>query len=171
MMNSVIWYPTLIVLLVAAAIDIRSRRIPNWLVFPFLLAGFAVSLLGFGSIGFVQSLEGFALAVTVTGVLCWLRGMGMGDLKLCAAIGAWIGPDQLIVALVMTGMIGGVMAICWALWNGALRESFKGAGDLLISWRTGLRPHATLVLDNPAKLKMPYAPAIALGTIFSFFSI
>ena len=170
-MNSISWYPTLAVLFVATAIDIHSRRIPNWLVLPFLLAGFAVSALGLGSIGFIQSLQGFALAVAVAGVLCWLRGMGMGDLKLCAAIGAWIGPDQLVVALVMTGVFGAIMAILWALWNGALRESFKGAGDLLISWRTGLRPHATLVLDNPAKLKMPYAPAIALGTIFSFFSI
>jgi hypothetical protein len=30
---------------------------------------------------------GIALAAAVAGVLCWLRGMGMGDLKLCAAVG------------------------------------------------------------------------------------
>jgi prepilin peptidase CpaA len=170
-MNSVSWYPTLAVLLIASAIDIRSRRIPNWLVFPFLLAGFLVSLSGFGSIDFFQSLGGFALAVAVTGVLCWLRGMGLGDLKLYAAIGAWIGPEQLVVALVMTGIAGGVMALIWAACHGVLGESVNGVGDLLISWRTGFRPHATLVLDNPATLKMPYAPAIAFGAIFSFFSL
>jgi len=168
-MNSVSWYPTLVVLLIASIIDVRSRRIPNWLVAPFLLAGFAVSLSGFGAIGFVQSLSGFALAVAVAGVLCWLRGMGMGDLKLCAAIGAWIGPEQLTVALVVTGIAGGLMAVIWAARHGVLGESIGGAGDLLVSWRTGLRSHPTLVLDNPAKLKMPYAPAIAIGTIFSFF--
>lgn len=170
-MNSVSWYPTLVVLLIASAIDVRSHRIPNWLVFPFLLAGFVVSLSGFGSIAFLQSLGGFALAVAVTGVLCWLRGMGLGDLKLCAAIGAWIGPEQLIIALVVTGIAGGLMALIWAACHGVVGQSVDGAGDLLISWKTGFRPHTTLVLDNPAKLKMPYAPAIAAGTIFSFFSL
>ena len=63
LMNFVSWYPTLLVLLIASAIDIRSRRIPNWLVLPFLLAGFVVSLSGYGTVSFVQSLGGFALAV------------------------------------------------------------------------------------------------------------
>ena len=40
-----------------------------------------------------------------------MGGMGAGDVKLCAAIGAWIGPYQLILALVMTGLVGGVMAL------------------------------------------------------------
>ena len=42
-MHSIAWWPTLIVLAVATFTDLRSRRIPNWLVFPFLLAGIAVS--------------------------------------------------------------------------------------------------------------------------------
>ena len=50
-----------------------------------------------------QSLEGVLLAGLLLGVLYWLGGMGMGDVKLCAAIGAWIGPGQLITALVVMG--------------------------------------------------------------------
>lgn len=169
-MQSIVLWSTLAVLAIATFVDCRSGRIPNWLVLPFLLAGFAISLSGYGAVGFVQSLGGFGLAVAVAGVLCWLRGMGMGDLKLLAAIGAWIGAEQLTLALVVTGITGGVMAVIWAAWHGVLGESFGGAGDLLMSWRSGVRPHPTLVLENPAKLKMPYAPAIAIGTIFSFFS-
>jgi prepilin peptidase CpaA len=168
-MNSVSWYPTLAALLVASAIDVRSRRIPNWLVFPFLLVGFGVSLSGFGSISFVESMSGFTLAVVIAGLLCWLRGMGMGDLKLCAAIGAWIGPDQLVVAFVVTGIFGGVMALLWAAYHRRLSECVSGTGDLLSTWRSGIRPHATVSLNNPHKLTMPYAPAIAVGTIVSFF--
>ena len=51
-----------------------------------------------------------ALGGLLFGVLCWMGGMGMGDVKLCAAIGAWIGPAQLLIALVVTGIAG-------ALWR------------------------------------------------------
>jgi prepilin peptidase CpaA len=37
------WWPTVIVVVVATVTDLRSRRIPNWLVLPFLLAGIVVS--------------------------------------------------------------------------------------------------------------------------------
>ena len=53
-----------------------------------------------------------------------LGGMGMGDVKLCAAIGAWVGPSQLMIALVITGLAGGVMAVCWAASRGFLGELF-----------------------------------------------
>jgi prepilin peptidase CpaA len=170
-MHSIAWIPTLIVLAISTIVDLRSRRIPNWLVLPFLFVGIMISLMGYGSITIGQSLMGVAVAVAVTGVLCWLRGMGMGDLKLCAAIGAWIGPDQLTTALVITGIVGGLMALIWAGCHGAVGKSLRGASDLLFSWRKGIRPHATIVLSNPVKLRMPYAPAIAIGTLFSFFSI
>src|ERR1035438_5014203 len=103
-----------------------------------------------------------ALAVAVTGILCWLRGMGMGDLKLCAAVGAWIGPAQLGMALVATGIAGGALALVWAGYHGSLSASLEGSGDLIAGfWAKGVRPHTSLVLDNPSARTMPYAPAIA----------
>src|SRR5579862_9691774 len=80
------------VLAVATVWDIAQRRVPNWLVLPFLVAGLVWSGLGGGWAGMEQSLAGLAIAVAFTGPFCWLRGMGMGDLKLCAAVGAWLGP-------------------------------------------------------------------------------
>jgi prepilin peptidase CpaA len=170
-MHSIALWPTLIVVAVATFTDLRSRRIPNWLVFPFLLAGIVISgaLHGWSGIGY--SLAGIALGGLLFGVLCWLGGMGMGDVKLCAAIGAWIGPTQLLLALVITGIAGGIMALGWAVAGGFLGELFQGTGDLLLGFgKRGLRPHPELVLDNPLTRKMPYAPAIAIGTIFSFFA-
>jgi len=170
-MHSIAWWPTLIVLAVATFTDIRSRRIPNWLVLPFMVAGFAVSGWIHGTHGLVRSLEGFGLGALLFGLLCLMGGMGMGDVKLCAAIGAWIGPSQMLVALVMTGIAGGVIALCWAVAGGFIGELFGNTGDLIVGWREkGLRPHPELVLNNPLTRKMPYAPAIALGTLFSFFS-
>lgn len=169
-MHSIALWPTLTVLAVATFTDLRSRRIPNWLVFPFLLAGIVVSGTLHGWMGVAHSLEGVALGAVTFGFLCWLGGMGMGDVKLCAAIGAWIGPEQLLTALVITAMAGGVMAIGWAAAGGFLGELFTGTGNLLSGFtKSGLRPHPELVLDNPLTRKMPYAPAIAVGTIISFF--
>jgi prepilin peptidase CpaA len=170
-MHSIAWWPTLFVLMVATFTDLRSRRIPNWLVLPFLLAGICVSGWMGGWHGIGQSLEGLAMGAVLFGVLCWLGGMGMGDVKLCAAIGAWIGPSQLLVAMVITGMAGGVMALCWAIYGGFLGELLKGSGDLIFGARKrGFGPHPELVLTNPKTRKMPYAPAIAVGTLISFFS-
>jgi prepilin peptidase CpaA len=170
MTHSIAWWPTLIVVAVATFTDLRSRRIPNWLVLPFMVAGLVIG--GFhGWHGIEQSLAGLGLGGLLFGVLAVMGGMGMGDVKLCAAIGAWIGPSQMFVALVVTGIAGGVMALCWAAAGGFLGDLFKSTGDLVFGMKErGLRPHPELVLDNPLSRKMPYAPAIAIGTLVSFFS-
>jgi len=76
-----------------------------------------------------------------------------------------------VLALVITGIAGGVMALCWATFGGFLGDLFRGSGDLIFGLKKrGLRPHPELVLANPMTRKMPYAPAIAIGTLISFFS-
>ena len=171
-MHSIAWWPTLIALIIATVTDLRSRRIPNWLVFPFLSAGLVVAAIVHGWRGVGQSVLGVLLAALLLGVLYSLGGMGMGDLKLCAAIGAWIGPGQLITALVIMGIAGGIIAIVWAACGGFLKETLNGTSELVFGVKErGFRPHSKLVLTNPLARKMPYAPAIAIGTISSFFAL
>jgi prepilin peptidase CpaA len=170
-MNSFAWWPTLIVLAVATFTDLRSRRIPNWLVLPFLVIGISVSTWLHGWHGMGQSFEGLGLGLLIYGFLFWMGGMGAGDVKLCAAIGAWIGPDQLFIALIITGLAGGVMVICWAAFGGFLKDLFTGTSNLVF----GTKEHGPfrdpqMVLANPRRRKIPYAPAIAIGTIISFIS-
>ncbi|MEX2260520.1 MAG: A24 family peptidase [Bryobacteraceae bacterium] len=143
MMNSIALWPTVVVVAVATATDIRTRRIPNWLVVPFLVAGLVVSAAVEGWPGVGRSLAGVGLAAAIFGASCFFGAMGMGDLKLGAAVGAWIGPDQLMTALVITGAAGGVIAVGYAI-------------------RYGLR--------HPGSITIPYAPAIAVGTVVSFFA-
>jgi prepilin peptidase CpaA len=170
-MNSIAWWPTLIVLAIVTWTDLRSRRVPNYVVLPYLLAGFAVSASLHGLHGFTTSMAGFAVGAVFFGILAVMGGMGMGDVKLCAAIGVWIGPSQMLLALVLTGFTGALLAICWAIKGGFVGEMLSGTGDLLFGWKgRGLRPHPDLVLENPRSRKMPYAPAIAVGTLISFFS-
>lgn len=170
-MHPITLWPTLCVLGVATWTDLRSRRIPNWLSLPFLAAGIVASVWMNGGRGAIASLEGMALGATIFGVLCAMGGMGMGDVKLFAAIGAWIGPGQLMLALVLTGITGGLMAVIWAIAGGFLGELLTGSGDLLFGWKgRGRLTPPEMNLANPRARKMPYAPAIAIGTLISFFA-
>lgn len=171
-MHSIAWWPTLFVAIVATVTDLRSRRIPNWLVVPFLIVGMAVSTVTGGWAGLGRSVLGLLAGAVALGLFYVVGGMGMGDVKLFAAIGAWIGPQQLVFAFVFMGLAGGVMALAWAVRGGHLKESMSGTADLIFGFRKrGLRPHATLALTNPTARKMPYAPAIAVGAILSFFAL
>lgn len=159
-MHSFAWWPVVAVVAVATVTDLRWRRIPNWLVLPFLIAGLGVNLWFGGGAGVERSLEGLGLGLLLLGILFFMGGMGAGDVKLAAAIGAWIGPHQLLLALVMTAMAGGVMALAWAFAGGFVGEMLDAAATLGSS-----SPAAA-----PARRRMPYAPAIALGAVLSFFA-
>src|ERR1700759_1238408 len=144
------WWPTLAVLVVATITDIRSRRIPNWLVFPFLLAGLVVSTWVAGWHGLGESLGGMLLGGLTYGLLAAMGGMGMGDVKLCAAIGAWIWWHQLLFALVFIAVACGIMALAGAVFGGFLGEMFTGAGDLVFGWRErGRHVPEVCQLSNP----------------------
>lgn len=170
-MHSFAWWPTVFVVLAATATDLRSRRIPNWLVLPFFGTGIILSVWLHGWHGAAQSLEGMALGLVLYGALFLAGGMGAGDVKLCAAIGAWIGPQQLFLALIFTALAGGLMALAWAVCGGFFGDLMKGTGDLVLGRKrrdedSALAPDAGRVLSR----KMPYAPAIAIGTLMSFFA-
>jgi prepilin peptidase CpaA len=153
----------------ATITDLHSRRIPNWLVFPYWLAGIVVQGVLFGWHGIGQSLAGAGLAIGVFGLLFLLGGMGAGDVKLLAAAGAWIGPKQMVFALIFTALVGGVIVVVWAALGGFLLDLFKGTGDLMAGWRRGTLRDPEVTIENPRRRKIPYAPAIAVGTLFSFF--
>jgi prepilin peptidase CpaA len=171
-MHSIAWWPTLFVVTVATVTDLRTRRVPNWLVLPFLVAGVVVSTVSRGWAGLESSVLGILCAASVLGLFYFLGGMGMGDVKLLASIGAWIGPQQVVFAFVFMGLAGGVMALGWALRGGFVQDALTGTADLVFGFRKrGLRQHTTLTLANRAAHKMPYAPAIAVGAILSFFAM
>lgn len=175
-MHSIAWWPTLAAVAMATVTDLRSHRIPNWLVGPFLVLGVGVLAWAHGWHGLVQSAEGMGLGLASFGFLFVAGGMGAGDVKLMAAIGAWVGPRQLLLALLMTALAGGAMALGWAIWEGFLGELLEGASALLplgkkaASARIGSE-RAEEGVGNKASIRraIPYAPAIAIGTLLSFF--
>src|SRR5690349_3108592 len=103
--------------LVGAAIDLRQHRLPNWLTYPGILLGFALRGALFGWKGLLSALWGCLLAGGIMFVFYMVRAMGAGDAKMMAAIGAVVGPGQVGVVLVATGIFGGFLAIAYALYR------------------------------------------------------
>lgn len=159
------------VLITAAIIDLCTRRIPNWLSLPFLVAGIAVQSVNGGWRGLGSSFAGIGVALLLFGLPCFFRLMGMGDLKLALGVGAWIGPGQFFFAFIVTGMVAGVMAAFYALRHRSLGRCLDNAGDLVVRAATGsFGAREGAGLDNVEALSIPYAPAFAIGTLFSFFA-
>jgi prepilin peptidase CpaA len=121
--------------------------------------------------GLVYCAAGMSVAALATGLLYYLGGLGMGDCKLLAAVGAWIGPEQTVFALLGTALAGGVLALGCVAWRGAVLRAFASTAGLLAALvHNGFRPHPTIHLNNPSAMKVPYGAAIAVGTIFSFYT-
>jgi prepilin peptidase CpaA len=87
-----------------------------------------------------------------------------------AAVGCIAGLPHVAYLLVLTALSGGVMAICLALARGRLQQTVMNVG-VLASHHTqqGLQPHPDLNVTNPQGLRLPYALAIAGGSILTFY--
>jgi prepilin peptidase CpaA len=97
-------------------------------------------------------------------------GMGAGDVKLIMAVGCIAGMSHIAYLLVLTAISGGVMAIVLALARGKFQETIMNVGELASHHRhQGLQPHPDLNLENAQTLRLPYALAIAGGSILTLY--
>src|SRR5256885_12710710 len=100
---------------IAAVLDWRSRRIPNWLTFLMTLSGVAGSFLAGHVASPSQAILGMLVGFAIPFVLFAMGALGGGDVKLLAGIGAWFGPQAAISVFAIAAMVGAVMVIAQAL--------------------------------------------------------
>jgi prepilin peptidase CpaA len=151
----------LLVLLGAAAwLDLRSRRIPNWIVAGVVLLWVAAIVAGDAVAPWPAA--GLATLVLLVGIAVWRCGwLGGGDVKLIAALSLWAGPDHLASFLLAAALCGGLLAL-------AILVGGRLAGSPLA---TLLRLHAGQLLpaviglqaSAPPAAALPYGVAVALG--------
>jgi prepilin peptidase CpaA len=158
----------LVLLVVAAAIyDLRFRRIPNWVNVFGIILGFGLNALLFQLSGTAKAGEGMLLAMAVYLPLYLLRGMGAGDVKLMAAIGALVGPGNWFQIFIATALLGGAAAGFFALIKGRLTDTLCNLYFLLkdlISLRAPYRTNPQLDFRSAASLSLPHGVLIALGS-------
>ncbi len=155
-----------IVATVACAIDLKTRRIPNFLTFSVAALGMAFGAWTGGPEGAMNSSAGWIAGLAIFFVPFALRGLGGGDVKLLAALGAWVGPTDVIWVALYAGVIGGVLALSMALNNKYLRTAFVNIGRLFAYWRVqGVTVMPELTLDQSTAPKLAYALPILCGTM------
>jgi prepilin peptidase CpaA len=153
--------------LLAAFFDLRERRIPNLLTGPTLLFGLLLHGLVEGWSRGLASAGGAALVAGLLFLVFFLAGgMGAGDVKLMAAVGAVVGMGSLEPVTMLTVLLGAAAALLLSARHRRLRETLGNVAALLSHHRReGLRPHPILHLANPSTLRLPFAVPIALGCL------
>src|SRR5262249_23004254 len=102
---------TLAAVTLATGTDLRGFRVPNYLTGPFLATGLVYHALTGGTGAFLGSLLGAFLGGGILFLLYLLGGMGAGDVKLLAGVGAWFGASSTVCVFLAAGLAGGVYAL------------------------------------------------------------
>ena len=161
-----IWSYAIAVTLLAAWTDWRTRQIPNWLTIPAVALGIGLNAILAGWAGAKSSLEGMALAMLLLLPFVAMRGLGAGDWKLMAAVGALLGPVLFLLALFVSVLVSGLMAFVHMFRLGRTMETLRNLAVLVRGFVTfGMRPHREISLDNPKLLKLPFGVATAIAVV------
>jgi len=157
----------LIVAGVGAVKDVGGRRIPNWLTYSGLLIGLTMRSVFAGWPGLKGGLLGMLLAGGIFYLLFVLGGMGGGDVKLVAAVGAWAGTVQVASVLIVAALAGGALALCYMVMNRRVRETILNTVELVRHHTSeGFQPHPVLNVQQSGTVRLPYGLAIAIGTLY-----
>jgi prepilin peptidase CpaA len=99
-----------------------------------------------------------------------LGGMGGGDVKLMAALGAWVGWQAIVWTALYGAVAGGALALVVAVGHGYLRQALSNIGGLLLFWSAqGIRPMPALTLEHGAGPRLPYAIPIFVGLVVALW--
>ena len=176
MENWPVWTVTLFLIL-AAVIDGIQLKVPNWLTFSMIISGWIYSVCAavwagesmWGGLGWsmVGMLVGLALLLPAYAI----GGMGAGDVKLLAGVGAWVHATHTFYAFCATAVVGGVLAMGMVLFRKAWRKHANQFWLILGEIMTIRDPNQ--LTDIAAKRKssmllLPYGIPIAIGSIAYF---
>jgi len=148
--------------------DLRTRRIPNVLTFGAALAGLVFQFATGGVEALGQAALGWLLGALVFLLPFALGGLGGGDVKLLAALGAWLGPADALWLVLYTGVAGGVMAVAVSARYGYLGTALQNVRLLLCHWQVaGIKALPEITLEGSGGPKLAYAFPILMGLVTS----
>jgi prepilin peptidase CpaA len=147
----------------AAVIDLRRRRVPNWLTAGTAVLGLALATIHATRISTAAAVWGLAVGAVVMLPGYVFGGSGAGDVKLLAAVGTLLGPGRTLSAFIYTTLAGAVLALVVAAQRGRLRDTFSRSTAFV---RTG-GANALDIESHGVDNRFAYAPAIVIGALLA----
>lgn len=155
-----------LLLLATAVTDFVYKKIYNFITLPAIALGLIGNSVFGGWDGLKFSLLGLLIGSGVFFLIFIFGGMGGGDVKLMAAIGALMGSPFIVGAVFYSILVGGLLAIILMIWKGTLWSSLK---NIFRSLYTSLVPGLERVPLKPENsLPVPYGMAIVLGSLWAW---
>lgn len=154
------------VLLICVITDIKSRKILNVITLPTIIIGLAYHLYSNGFDGFFFSGKGTLVGFALLLIPFMMGGIGAGDVKLLAGIGALKGALFVFYTFMYAAVIGGLIALVIMLRQKELIGFFKRLfySLFLIKANQGSL-HLSKTEISPT---IPYGVPIAIGTICTY---
>lgn len=157
-----------IVLFICLYTDIKSRKILNSVTLPTIIVALTYYLFTSGYEGFLYSGKGFLVGLGLLIIPYLLGGMGAGDVKLMAAIGALMGTGFVFYSFIYTAIFGGVIALFLMIKQRGLMNLLKSSIFTLVFFRSNLGSILTKK-NHQSSIAFPYGIAIVLGTLCTLF--
>jgi prepilin peptidase CpaA len=135
-MSSFQWFsilPMLVLIVLAALWDLRSRRIPNWMNGILILSGLAGCFLMHVPVSPSESCLGLVVGFAIPFVLFAMGALGGGDVKLLAGVGAWLGPVGVFKVFVAAALVGMVMVLVQSAKQRRLSVLFRNSAVLTVN--------------------------------------
>ncbi|MFB0957962.1 MAG: A24 family peptidase [Clostridiaceae bacterium] len=174
---------TIVLVLISLAVvsDLKIRKIPNRLTVPFALIGLGFNALVDFPEGILIGVFGFLSGFLIFLIPYMMKGMGAGDVKLMAAIGAITDWRTVVYVALFTALLGGIISLLSRARTGDIGETLKRTGRLILFYFFALIEKITslptmtyrkdkyrLEMTDPKTDYIPYAIAIAGGCIVTF---
>jgi prepilin peptidase CpaA len=153
-----------LLLFIAAVIDIRQRRIPNWLSGLVAVMGLSANTFLPSGAGFYPSMIGLLAGFISMLILYFLTGLGAGDVKLMASVGSVVGIKSVLIIFYYSFLISAGFALGYLICKGGLADIFRRFGRFFLGLFKGRLDYSKPSVNTTAAFKLPMAPGIALAT-------
>jgi len=148
----------------AGYFDLRSRRIPNWLVATTIVLSLTWHTVISGLAGLGMSALGMVVGIAMLFPLFLVRGMGAGDVKFFGALGAAVAYPHVFTIFVISAFIAGGMALFRVVLARAFVATLANIVSLINRFLHGrLSPHPLVSLTNEKALAIPFGVSLAVA--------